>query len=160
MAPWTQLQRYGQAAVARARALAAGDAEALRELLHEGFRWTTHVGQVFDRDEYIRRNTEGVTEWRSQTLGPTDISIVGEVAVLLTVVTDVVAATDLEDAEFRMPVTQVWIRSRGKWQCLSRTRWPTPGLNPRRVRRHRVQGCPLRPRKSFGFRSKLRVEMS
>ena len=119
MAPWTQLQRYGQAAVARARALAAGDAEALRELLHEGFRWTTHVGQVFDRDEYIRRNTEGVTEWRSQTLGPTDISIVGEVAVLLTVVTDVVAATEAEDAEFRMPVTQVWVRSRGKWQCLA-----------------------------------------
>lgn len=108
-----------QAAVARATALAAGDAKALRELLHEQFRWTTHVGQVFDRDEYIRRNTAGVTEWRSQTLGPTDISIVGEVAVLLTVVTDVVAATKAEDAKFRMPVTQVWVRSRGKWQCLA-----------------------------------------
>lgn len=108
-----------QAAVARATALAAGDAKALRELLHEGFRWTTHVGQVFDRDEYIRRNTEGVTEWRSQTIGPTDISIVGGVAILLSVVTDVVAATDVEDGEFRMPVTLVWVRSRGKWQCLA-----------------------------------------
>jgi ketosteroid isomerase-like protein len=108
-----------QAAMARATALAAGDAKALRELLHEQFRWTTHVGQVFDRDEYIRRNTAGVTEWRSQTLGPTDISIVGAVAVLLTVVTDVIAATEAEDAKFRMPVTQVWVRSRGKWQCLA-----------------------------------------
>lgn len=60
-----------------------------------------------------------MTEWRSQTLGPTDISTVGEVAVLLTVVTDVVAATEAEDAEFRMPVTQVWVRSSGKWQCLA-----------------------------------------
>jgi hypothetical protein len=108
-----------QAAEARATALATGDAAALRELLHEGFHWTTHVGQVFDRDEYIRRNTEGVTVWRSQTLAPPDISIVGEVAVLLTVVTDTVAATETEDAEFRMPVTQVWVRSRGRWQCLA-----------------------------------------
>src|SRR3954471_6321928 len=99
-----------QAAVARATAFAAGDAATLRELLHEGFRWTTHVGQVFDRDEYIRRNTEGVTLWRSQALAPTDISIVGEVAVLLTMATDVVAANETEDAEFRMPVTQVWVR--------------------------------------------------
>lgn len=108
-----------QAAGARAQALAEGNAEALRELLHEGFRWTTHVGQVFDRDEYIRRNTEGVTVWRSQALGPTDISIVGDVAVLLTVVTDVVAVAGAEDAEFRMRVTQVWVRARDRWQCLA-----------------------------------------
>jgi hypothetical protein len=48
-----------QAAATRAAALAAGDAELLRDLLHEDFRWTTHVEQVFDRDEYIRRNTGG-----------------------------------------------------------------------------------------------------
>jgi len=69
-------------------ARASGDSEVLRGLLHEDFRWTTHVGQVFDRDEYIRRNTEGVALWRSQTLGASEVTIVGETAVLLTVVTD------------------------------------------------------------------------
>ena len=108
-----------QAAEARAVALASGDSEALRELLHEDFRWTTHVGQVFDRDEYIRRNAEGVTVWRSQTLGASEVMIVGETAVLLTVVTDVVVDADQKDAEFRMPVTQVWVRTRGTWQCLA-----------------------------------------
>lgn len=103
----------------RAAALAAGDGEVLRELLHEDFRWTTHVGQVFDRDKYIHRNTEGVTVWRSQTLGTTEIAIVGDTAVLLTVLTDVVVDAEAEDAEFRMPVTQVWVRNHGTWQCLA-----------------------------------------
>lgn len=108
-----------QAAISRAAALAAGDAELLRDLLHEDFRWTTHVGQVFDRDEYIRRNTEGVTVWRSQTFGTTEITIVGDAAVLLTVVTDVVVDVAAGDEEFRMPVTQVWVRSDDTWQCLA-----------------------------------------
>jgi len=82
---------------------------------------------VFNRDEYIRRNTAGVTEWRSQTLGLTDISTVGEVAVLLTAVTDVVAATEAEDATSRMPVTQVWVRSRGQWHCLTAHAGPPLG---------------------------------
>jgi len=108
-----------QAAATRAAALASGDAELLRDLLHEDFRWTTHVGEVFDRDEYIRRNTEGVTVWRSQTLRMTEIAIVGDTAVLLTVVTDVVVDAEAQDEEFRMPVTQVWVRSHGTWQCLA-----------------------------------------
>lgn len=108
-----------QAAEDRARASAAGDPHALRELLHEDFRWTTHLGQVFDRDEYIRRNTEGVTMWRSQTLAASEIAVVNDTAVLLTVVTDVVAGLDDEDAEFRMPVTQVWVQDRGAWRCLA-----------------------------------------
>ena len=40
-----------QAAEARAVALADGDAERLKSLLHEDFRWTTHVGETFSRDE-------------------------------------------------------------------------------------------------------------
>lgn len=120
MAPWTQLQRYTRPRWLGQQLLPP----ATRRLYASCFTSSsagppTHVGQVFDRDEYIRRNTAGVTEWRSQTLGPTDMSIVGEVAVLLTVVTDVVAATKAKDAKFRMPVTQVWVRSRGKWQCLA-----------------------------------------
>lgn len=108
-----------KAAQLRAMALASGDSGVLRGLLHQDFRWTTHVGQVFDRDEYIRRNAEGVTVWRSQTLGPCEVTVVGETAVLLTVVTDVVVDADEKNAEFRMPVTQVWVRNRGNWQCLA-----------------------------------------
>ena len=37
------------AAEARAVALAAGDADALRELHHQDLRWTTHRGEVLDR---------------------------------------------------------------------------------------------------------------
>lgn len=116
-----------QAAATRAAALAAGDAEKLRELLHENFRWTTHVGQVFDRGAYIRRNTEGVTVWRSQTLGTTEVAMVGDMAVLTTVVTDVVVEADGEDALFRMPVTQVWIREQGNWRCLAGHAGPRVG---------------------------------
>jgi len=47
-------QEVINAAEDRASALAASDAERLRELLHEQFRWTTHVGQTFDRTENIR----------------------------------------------------------------------------------------------------------
>lgn len=108
-------------------ALASGDAEALRGLLHEHFRWTTHVGQVFDRDEYVHRNTEGVTVWRSQTLGESEVTIVGDTAVLLTVVTDVVVDAAKKDAEFRMPVTQTWVRSGGTWQCLAGHAGPRVG---------------------------------
>jgi hypothetical protein len=115
------------AAEARAVALASGDAEGLRRLLHEDFRWTTHVGQVFNREEYISRNTEGVTVWRSQKLGPSEVAIVGNTAVLLTVVTDVVVDTDDMDAEFRMPVTQVWIRDESTWQCLAGHAGPRQG---------------------------------
>lgn len=116
-----------KAAEARAVALASGDAEALKRLLHEDFRWTTHVGQVFDRDEYIARNIEGVTVWRSQTLGPSEVAIVGGTAILLTVVTDVVVDADGTDTEFRMPVTQVWVRDRGTWRCLAGHAGPHQG---------------------------------
>ena len=47
-------QEVINAAEDRASALAASDGERLRELVHEQFRWTTHVGQTFDRTEYIR----------------------------------------------------------------------------------------------------------
>jgi hypothetical protein len=37
------------AAEERASALAVGDAERLSGLLHEDFRWTTHVGETYRR---------------------------------------------------------------------------------------------------------------
>ena len=55
------------AAEERASALASGDGERLSGLLHEDFRWTTHVGETYSRAEYVRRNTEGLTVWRRST---------------------------------------------------------------------------------------------
>lgn len=108
-----------EAAEARAAALAAGDAGRLLELLHEDFRWTTHTGQVFDREEYVRRNTEGVTVWRSQSLDDPHVVVVGEAAVLYAEVADRVLAADGQPETFRMPMTQVWVRAVGGWVCLA-----------------------------------------
>ena len=107
--------------MARAAALADGDAERLLELLHEDFRWTTHRGDVFDRAEYVRRNTAGDTVWRSQDLVDPHVTVVGDTAVLHAEVTDVVLAADGEPETFRMPMTQVWVRAKSDagWLCLA-----------------------------------------
>ena len=107
-----------RAAEARANALADGDADRLAALLHPEFRWTTHVGETHDRDEYVRRNTEGHTVWRAQTLLDAHVVVVDDTAVLRCEVTDVVLAGDDEPATFRMPMTQVWVRTDGRWSCL------------------------------------------
>ena len=106
------------AAQARASALAEGDGAALVALLHERFRWTAHVGETYDRDEYVRRNTDGQTVWRSQTLGNPVVVVVGDTAVLHAEVSDVVMR-DGSEVTFRMPVTQVWVRPAGSWLCLA-----------------------------------------
>lgn len=111
-------QQVIRAAEARASALAEGDAERLSDLLHEDFRWTSHSGEIYSRQEYIRRNTEGTTVWRSQKLGTPEVVVVGETAVLHAEVTDVVKSGD-DFEPFRMPMTQVWVRLRGDWKCLA-----------------------------------------
>jgi hypothetical protein len=50
----------------RSRALVTRDAEALRKLHHPALRWTTHRGDVRDRDAYIAGNTEGDLVWRAR----------------------------------------------------------------------------------------------
>lgn len=107
------------AAHERAQALAAGDGARLSELLHEDFRWTTHVGETFGRPEYIRRNTEGHTVWRSQDVGQAEVVVVGDTAVLVAEVTDVVLSDDGTPETFRMPMTQVWVRIDGDWKLLA-----------------------------------------
>jgi ketosteroid isomerase-like protein len=106
------------AAQDRARALAAADADALAELLHEEFRWTSHLGEAFGREDYVRRNTLGPVQWRSQQLDDVDVVVVGEVAVLRAEVTDTVAGDDGPET-FRMPMTQVWLLDGGRWRCLA-----------------------------------------
>jgi len=106
------------AAEARAAALAEGDAEQLSRILHEDFRWTAHQGATYNRQEYVRRNTEGQTVWRSQDLGNAEVVVVGDTAVLYAEVTDVVVR-DAGPETYRMPMTQVWVRQGGDWKCLA-----------------------------------------
>ena len=108
-----------EAAQARATALADGDAERLSALLHKDFRWTTHVGETYSRAEYIRRNAEGQTVWRSQEMRSPEVVVVGETAVLYTEAVDVVVSEGNDSETFRMPMTQVWVRVGDDWKCLS-----------------------------------------
>ncbi len=112
-------QEVVAAAESRAAALAAGDAGRLTDLLHEDFRWTAHVGETYDRAEYVRRNTQGHTVWRSQTLVDPEVVVVGDTAVLYAEVHDVVRSDKDASATLRMPMTQVWVRSDNGWRCLS-----------------------------------------
>lgn len=106
------------AARSRAHALASGDADRLRSLLHPDFVWTAHTGNTFDRSAYVARNTDGTTRWRSQDLGRTEVTVDGGTAILRTVATDVVDGDD-GPATFRMPMTQVWTRTSSGWRCLA-----------------------------------------
>jgi hypothetical protein len=111
-------QEVLSAAEERASALAEGDTGRLTGLLHEQFKWTTHLGETYDRTEYIRRNTQGHTVWRSQDLTSAEVVVVADTAVLYAETTDVVLP-DEEPVTFRMPMTQVWVRLDGGWKCLA-----------------------------------------
>ena len=66
-----------RAAERRAEALAAGDPEALRAVLHPKFRWISHRGEMFDRESYIRTNTVGSLVWKRQQLGDLSVVVIG-----------------------------------------------------------------------------------
>lgn len=112
------VQQVLMAATARADALAAGDADQLSELLHRDFHWTSHRGESFDRDDYVRSNTSGSNRWSSQAIHDPEVTVVGEVAILRCTVVDCVD-TGHGSESFRMPMTQVWIRTDAQWVCLS-----------------------------------------
>jgi hypothetical protein len=102
----------------RADALASGDGGKLEALLHPGFRWTSHRGEVFDRAAYIRSNTSGRLRWNQQLFDQTDIVLVGDTGVVTCVVTDHVEVGG-EAKTFRMPVTQTWVHESEGWRCLA-----------------------------------------
>jgi hypothetical protein len=102
----------------RAEALASADSAALRELLHPDFRWTSHRGQVFDRETYIENNTSGSLVWRRQTVAEVTVSVVDDTAVVFGIVTDEVERAGFLQT-FRMPMTQAWVRRRDRWICLA-----------------------------------------
>ena len=102
----------------RARALARRDAEELQRLMHPKLRWTTHLGVVLDRDAYIAGNTDGSLVWREQRLEQPTVAVVGDTAVLATVVVDVVEGDERQET-FRLRLTQTWMREAGAWQCIA-----------------------------------------
>jgi Domain of unknown function (DUF4440) len=112
-------QQVLSAAAERAAALAVGDADRLSGLLHRHFRWTTHLGETYGRSEYVRRNTEGLTVWRSQDLTNAEVVVVADTAVLYAEVTDTVLPGRQGSETFRMPMTQVWVRMDDGWKCLA-----------------------------------------
>jgi ketosteroid isomerase-like protein len=107
-----------EAAETRACLLANGDADGLESLLHENFRWTSHVGETFNRHDYIQRNTQGFVRWHSQQLSNVEVMVEGDAAVLRAEVIDMVW-TGCEVETFQMPMTQVWVRQDHGWRCLA-----------------------------------------
>lgn len=114
------------AAEARAAALAAGDADALSRLLHPEFGWTSHRGDRYGRDEYVRANTGGEAHWSAQDLSAVEIVVVGDTAVLTCTVTDEVDTGNGSEL-YTMPMTQTWIRIAGRWTCLAGHTGPRSG---------------------------------
>lgn len=102
--------------MARAEALVACDAEALRRLLHPGFHWVSHTGERFDRESYIAANTAGNVRWMGQHLGSPRIGLFGGAALLQTEVTDEVSRGGQPETR-RMMMTQVWVRADEAWVC-------------------------------------------
>lgn len=107
-----------EAVQGRAAALAAGVPAGLTRVLHPQFWWTSHRGETFDRDAYVRANTGGGLRWLAQVVEQVDVVVVGDTGVARRVVSDQVQV-DGEQRSYRMPVTQTWVRALGGWVCLA-----------------------------------------
>jgi ketosteroid isomerase-like protein len=106
------------AAARRAQALVERDREALLALHHPDLRWTTHRGEVLDRERYVRGNVDGGLVWRGQRLEDVAVVPAGAVAVLTAVVVDEVEQDGVA-ATNRLRLTQVWVRDGDGWICLA-----------------------------------------
>ncbi len=104
-------------AEARASALAEGEPDRLRRLLHPEFRWTSHQGERHDRESYVLANTRTL-RWVKQRLEDPEVTVVGDTAILLCTACDTVVR-DGEELSFRMPMTQVWVRAYKSWVMLA-----------------------------------------
>ena len=77
---WDEVAVFATARV-RAVALASGDQETLRNLLHPDFQWTGDDGAQMDRETYVETFTNGETRWRHQHLLDPEVVVVGDTAV-------------------------------------------------------------------------------
>ncbi len=107
-----------EAAARRAAALAARDEAALRALMHPDLQWTTFRNDVLGYEQYVTGNTRGELVWRAQRLDDVRVTVVADTAVLTAWVTDEVTR-DGRDMEFRVRLTQTWVRTQQGWRCLS-----------------------------------------
>ena len=107
-----------EAAERRSAALVARDPELLRELHHPHLRWTTHRGDVRDRDAYIAGNTEGDLVWLDQRLFDVGVVIVGDTAVLTAAVHDEFERAG-EPGSHTVRLTLTWVRENGVWRVLA-----------------------------------------
>ena len=110
----------------RSAALVARDAAALRGLHHPDLRFTTHRGDVRDRDAYIAGNTAGALVWRAQRLVDPDVVIAGDTAVVTGAVEDEFERAGVPGAH-TMQLTLVWVRSEGAWRVLAAHAGPARG---------------------------------
>ncbi len=106
------------AAARRAAALAAGDAAALRQLMHPDLQWTTFRGEVLGYEAYIAGNTGGDLRWRAQRLEGVKVTVAGDVAVLTASVTDEVSR-DGRGHVFHLRLTLTWVHTPQGWRCLA-----------------------------------------
>jgi ketosteroid isomerase-like protein len=102
----------------RSAALVARDAEALRGLHHPDLRFTTHRGDVRDRDAYIAGNTEGELVWRAQRLVSPDVVVAGDTAIVTGAVEDEFERAGTPGAH-TMRLTLVWVRDEAGWRVLA-----------------------------------------
>jgi predicted kinase len=102
----------------RADALSSGSAAELEPLLHPAFVWTSHRGEMFDRESYVRANTGWSLSWRDQALDDIRATVLGGVGVVTAVLTDTVEV-DGQPVRQRMRTTQTWQRDGGEWLCIS-----------------------------------------
>jgi ketosteroid isomerase-like protein len=111
-------QEILEAAKRRAAALVERDAAALLALHHPDLRWTTHRGDVLDRESYVRGNTEGELRWIEQGLEDAVVVIECDTAVLTGVVVDEVERDGRRET-FRLRLTQTWVRAGEGWVVLA-----------------------------------------
>jgi ketosteroid isomerase-like protein len=102
----------------RSAALVARDAETLREIHHPDLRWTTHRGDVRDRDAYVAGNTQGDLVWRAQRLVSPDVVVAGDTAVVTGAVDDEFERAG-ERGAHSMALTLVWVRDDAGWRVLA-----------------------------------------
>jgi hypothetical protein len=107
-----------EAARLRAAALATGDSQELRRLLHPQFRWFSHTGERFDRESYVQSSTEGSHRSDLQELSEVSVVAHERTVVLRGKVVDTVdQGAGVE--QVTMPMTQVWVHYDDRWVCLA-----------------------------------------
>lgn len=102
----------------RTDAVASGSEVQLERLLHREFVWTSHRGEVFDREGYVRANTGWSLSWRSLVLDDVRAVVTGDIGIVTATVTDTVEA-DGRPVRQRMRTTETWQRNGGEWACLA-----------------------------------------